>query len=154
MIIQKTAFHIPKSCSSRVHTELQKYNLILLDNKIHCPTTWQFALQTDMFVLSHKTSTGKVVHVQAMKAYGRVELRLHSLLTSALDGSECSGYSADVLATLSPGKVLLVSTKQEAGWVPEPVCMLWTGKNLFPPLDCLASGIVYQLLYPGSHTQA
>ena len=75
------------------------------------PTALQFALQTDIFVLSRKTSTGKVVCSQAMKAYGRVELRLHSLLTSVLDGGECSGCSADVLDTLSPGKVLLVSTK-------------------------------------------
>lgn len=86
-----------------MHKELQKYNLILLDNKIHCPTALQFAIQTDIFVLSHKTNTGKAVHVQAMKAYGRVELRLHSLLTSELDEGECSGYSADVLATLPLG---------------------------------------------------
>jgi hypothetical protein len=85
--------------------------LILLDNKIHCRTALQFALQTDIFVLSHKINREKVVRVQAMKAYGRVALRLHSLLPSALDGGESSDCCADVLATSFPGKVLLVSTK-------------------------------------------
>jgi hypothetical protein len=32
----------------------------------------------------------KVVHVQATKAYGRVEIKLHSFLTSVLNGSEWS----------------------------------------------------------------
>jgi hypothetical protein len=108
MMKQKTAFHIPNPCSSKLHIELQKHNLILLDNKMHCPNALQFALQTDNFVLSHKISTGKVVHVQVMKACGRMELRLQSHLTTAQDGGE---YSTDILATLSLGKVVLVSTE-------------------------------------------
>jgi len=36
-----------------------------------------------------------------MKAFARVQLRLHSFLTSTTDGGECSGYA---LAVLSPGK--------------------------------------------------
>jgi hypothetical protein len=110
-MMKENTFHIPNPCCSKLHIELQKYNLILLDNKIHCPSALQFALQTDNFVLSHKISTGKVVHVKVMKACGRVELRLHSLITAAQDGGECSGCSADVLATLCPGKVVLVSTE-------------------------------------------
>ena len=152
MIKQNTTFHIPSSYSSRVHIELQKYNLILLDNKIHCPTALQFALQTDIFVLSHKTNTGKVVHVQAMKEYRRMVLRLHSLLTSALDGGECSGCSA---GHFIPRKSV-PGIHQVGGWM-GPRTSLHTldrKKNLFPPTDCLACGLVYHLLYPGSHTQA
>ena len=57
----------------------------------------------------------KLYHVYAMKAYGGVDLQLHSLQT-ALDG----GFGTlPGSAALLPGKECLVVSEQEVEWVPE-----------------------------------
>jgi hypothetical protein len=48
-----------------------------------------------------------------MKAYEGVEVQLHSLLTSALNGGVCADHAP---AALSPEKDQSVPDKQEAGW--------------------------------------
>jgi hypothetical protein len=68
---------------------------------------------------------GKVVLVHAMKTWG-VEVWLHSCLTSALDGGECS--------TSRPGRFFTeknsLAIEQKAGWAAEPVWMFWRGKTV------------------------
>ena len=48
-----------------------------------------------------------------MMTNGQVEVQLHSFLTMALDGDECS---ASCPRTLHSGKELLVPTECDAGW--------------------------------------
>jgi hypothetical protein len=49
--------------------------------------------------------SNKDVQMQAMKAYGRVEVEFHSFLTSALYGGECSAACPNpfILGKIVPG---------------------------------------------------
>jgi hypothetical protein len=64
------------------------------------------------------------VPVQAMKAYGGVDIQLHPFLTLLIDGGE---WSDSHLGTWS-----LVPTELEAGWASEP---LWTRQKSVPAAD-------------------
>jgi hypothetical protein len=67
---------------------------------------------TDRQLCTKSSVQVKLSMYKSWKHVGRrMELRLHSLLTRAQDGGECCGCSADILATLSLGKVVLVSTE-------------------------------------------
>jgi hypothetical protein len=50
-----------------------------------------------------------------MKAYGGLEVKLHSFSTSVLDGGKRSTSS---LSRFTPGKTKPVTTEQRAGWTP------------------------------------
>jgi hypothetical protein len=63
-----------------------------------------------------------------MKTYGGVEVWLHSLLTSALDG--CG--QLHVPAALPLGKQTPVGIGWEAGWAPEPVWARWRREEEIP----------------------
>jgi len=64
-------------------------------------------------------------------------------LTSALNGEEClpSCQSHFVLGT-EPS----LPPEQEAGWAPEPVCMLWRGEKSLTPTRNLTTMRVSNLL--------
>jgi hypothetical protein len=53
-----------------------------------------------------------------MKAYRGIEVCLHSFLTSAIDGGECS---ASCCGQFIPGERALVPIEQGAWWAPELV---------------------------------
>jgi hypothetical protein len=54
----------------------------------------------------------------ATKTYGGVEVYLHVILTSTLDGGE---LSASRPRRFTSGKKIPVPIGQETGWAPEPV---------------------------------
>jgi hypothetical protein len=58
-----------------------------------------------------KVENGKSVSVSAAKAQRKMEVYLHSFLTSTLDGSRYSNF------TLGEE----VNPEQQAGWAPQPV---------------------------------
>jgi hypothetical protein len=64
-----------------------------------------------------------------MKACGGVDVQIHTLLTSALVGGECS---ASRPGRFTPGESPPPSVPigQEAGWVPQPVWTTW-GRKIY-----------------------
>ena len=89
--------------------------------------------------------------VQAVRPIGRVEVKLYSFMTTALEGGE--GSASRPGRSLTPEKEP-VPIVQEAGWAPEPV---WTGaENLAPNRDSIPkrparSQSLYRLHYPAHH---
>jgi len=79
----------------------------------YCTWLWQSS--------SLKLHTRQAVPVHAMKAYGKVEVHLHSFLISVLDGAEGSALSRHVI----PREAATGPHLRGAKWVPEQVKMLW-----------------------------
>jgi hypothetical protein len=61
-----------------------------------------------------------------VKAYEEVEVQLHLLLTSALDGGECSAHAPAAVSH----KEHLVAPVEYACWAPEPVWTIWEERSL------------------------
>jgi len=57
-----------------------------------------------------------------MKAYGKVEVHLHSFLISVLDGAE---GSVPCPSNFIPGEAAPGTHRRGAEWAPEQVKMLW-----------------------------
>lgn len=76
----------------------------------------------------------------------------HWFLTSALNGEECLPSCQSHFAL---GTEPSVPTKQEAGWAPQPVCMLWRReKSLTSTRNLTTIGVSYLLqLIAVSHGQ-
>jgi hypothetical protein len=91
----------------------------------------------------------KVAAVHAMKAYGRVEKKLHSFLTLGNDGVN---GQLQAPAVLPSGKVSPLAIIQETvGWAPEPVWMLHTRKTCCScQVRPLAQRLRTTTRYPGS----
>jgi hypothetical protein len=64
----------------------------------------------------------------AVQTYGRAEVQLYAL-TSAVDGVEWpTSYSGRFI----PEERTPVHIGEEAGWIPEAVCMLWRREKCSP----------------------
>ena len=61
-----------------------------------------------------------------MKAYEEVEVQLHLLLTSTVDGGECSAHVAAAL----PRKEHLEGPVEYACWAPESLLTIWEERSL------------------------
>lgn len=67
-------------------------------------TTWHYILEDILAIHCHKNLKGKgKVPVHTLKAYGGMEVQLHSFLTSELRGGECCLCAAAVLHSLGGG---------------------------------------------------
>jgi hypothetical protein len=78
----------------------------------------------------------------AMKAYGRMDVQIHVLLTSALVAGE---WSASRPGPLPPRKV-----PDEAEWGSEPVWTTWRRENSCPPAPLSSSPYPVAILAFGS----
>ena len=77
-------------------------------------TTWHYIPEDILSIYCHKNFRGKgKVPVHTMKAYGGLEIQLHSFLTLELSRGECYIHAAAVLCARGGDP----STHRLGGWV-------------------------------------
>jgi hypothetical protein len=74
-----------------------------------------------------------------MKRYGRVEVELHTFVSSVLDGGELHA-----LAAFPPAREPPVSTGQKPEWALEPLQMLWRREKSLSSTGIETSSLVVQ----------
>lgn len=86
-------------------------------------------------------STGKVIPVHTVQAYGGVEGKLHSFCTFVLEGHEWQTSCPTCFTKLSPLEKILVPINLVGGEAPQNVWILWRREKSLAPSQTLKCSV-------------